>query len=70
MIVTAKWTAGQYLSRRLSFRVILASQKGESRPLVVYYSQLMAVAYGANATDAGLDGNIIRAIKLEEIAAK
>jgi hypothetical protein len=30
----------------------------------------MAVAYGANAKEAGLDGNIIRATKLEEIAAK
>ena len=37
---------------------------------VVYYSQLMAVAYGASAKEAGLDGNIIRATKLEEIASK
>ena len=37
---------------------------------VVYYSQLMAVAYGANSKEAGLDGNIVRATKLEEIAAK
>ncbi len=37
---------------------------------VVYYSQLMAVAYGGSAKDAGLDGNIIRATRLEEIAAK
>jgi heterodisulfide reductase subunit B len=37
---------------------------------VVYYSQLMAVAYGANAKEAGLDGNIIRATRLEEIAGK
>lgn len=37
---------------------------------VVYYSQLMAVAYGANAKEAALDGNIIRATQLEEIAAK
>ena len=37
---------------------------------VVYYSQLMAVAYGANAKEAGLDGNIERATTLEEIAAK
>lgn len=37
---------------------------------VVYYSQLMAVAYGASAKEAGLDGNIVRATKLEEIAAK
>ncbi|HSW52314.1 MAG TPA: CoB--CoM heterodisulfide reductase iron-sulfur subunit B family protein [Sulfuricaulis sp.] len=37
---------------------------------VVYYSQLMAVAYGATAKEAALDGNIIRATQLEEIAAK
>jgi len=37
---------------------------------VVYYSQLMTVAYGGNAKEAGLDGNIIRATKLEAIAAK
>ncbi len=37
---------------------------------VTYYSQLMAVAYGGSAKDAGLDGQVIRARKLEEIAAK
>jgi heterodisulfide reductase subunit B len=37
---------------------------------VTYYSQLMAVAYGASAKEAGLDGNIVRATRLEEIAAK
>lgn len=37
---------------------------------VTYYSQLMAVAYGADAKAAGLDGNIVRATRLEEIAAK
>ena len=37
---------------------------------VVYYSQLMTVAYGGDAKEAGLDGNIIRATKLEAIAAK
>jgi len=37
---------------------------------VTYYSQLMAVAYGGTAKEAGLDGQIIRARKLEEIAAK
>jgi len=35
---------------------------------VVYYSQLMV--YGASARKAGLDGNIARATKLDEIAAK
>ena len=38
--------------------------------LVTYYSQLMAVAYGANAKEAGLYGNIVRATRLEEITAK
>ncbi len=37
---------------------------------VVYYSQLMAVAYGKSAKEAGLDGQLIRATKLEEIASK
>lgn len=37
---------------------------------VTYYSQLMTVAYGGSAKDAGLDGQVIRAPRLEEIAAK
>ena len=37
---------------------------------VTYYSQLMTVAYGGTAKDAALDGQIIRATKLEEIAVK
>ena len=37
---------------------------------VTYYSTLMSVAYGRSGKDAGLDGQIIRAKKLEEIAAK
>lgn len=37
---------------------------------VTYYSQLMTVAYGGSAKDAGLDGQVIRATRLEEIAAK
>ncbi|MGB5834101.1 MAG: CoB--CoM heterodisulfide reductase iron-sulfur subunit B family protein [Thiohalocapsa sp.] len=37
---------------------------------VVYYSTLMAVAYGRNAKDAALNGQVIKATKLEEIAAK
>ncbi len=35
---------------------------------VVYYSQLMTVAYGGSARDAGLDGQLIKAEKLEKIA--
>lgn len=37
---------------------------------VVYYSQLMAVAYGDSAKQAGLDGQVIRAKKLEQIASR
>jgi len=37
---------------------------------VVYYSQLIAVAYGRSASDAALDGQIIKVKQLEEIAAK
>lgn len=37
---------------------------------VTYYSTLMAVAYGKTAKEAALEGQIIRAKKLEEIAAK
>ncbi|GMR16867.1 MAG: CoB--CoM heterodisulfide reductase iron-sulfur subunit B family protein [Gammaproteobacteria bacterium] len=35
---------------------------------VVYYSALMSVAYGKSAKDAGLNGQVIRAKKLEEKA--
>ena len=37
---------------------------------VVYYSQLMSVAYGSTAKEAGLDGQVIRTRKLEEIAGR
>jgi heterodisulfide reductase subunit B len=37
---------------------------------VTYYSQLMSVAYGSSSKEAGLDGNVVRATKLEEIASK
>lgn len=37
---------------------------------VTYYSQLMTVAYGGSAREAGLDGQIVRARRLEEIATK
>lgn len=37
---------------------------------VLYYSQLLTIAYGGSAKDAGLDGQVIRAPKLEEIAGK
>ena len=35
---------------------------------VLYYSQLMTVAYGGSMSEAGLDGQVIRAPKLEAIA--
>jgi heterodisulfide reductase subunit B len=37
---------------------------------VMYYSQLMTLAYGGTAKEAALDGHVIRAKKLEEIAVK
>lgn len=37
---------------------------------VTYYSQLLTVAYGGGPKEAGLNGNIVRAKKLEDIAAK
>lgn len=37
---------------------------------VLYYSQLLTVAYGGSAKEAGLDGQLIRAEKLEKIAGK
>ncbi len=37
---------------------------------VTYYSQLMAVAYGGSAKEAGLDGHLIQPVKLQEAASK
>ena len=37
---------------------------------VTYYSQLVTVAYGGSSKEAALDGQIVRAAKLEEIANK
>jgi len=37
---------------------------------VVYYSQLISVAYGRSASDAALDGQLIAAKQLEDIAKK
>jgi len=37
---------------------------------VLYYSQLMSVAYGGTVKEAGLDGHVIQPRKLQEIAAK
>ncbi|CAK0744842.1 CoB--CoM heterodisulfide reductase iron-sulfur subunit B family protein [Gammaproteobacteria bacterium] len=37
---------------------------------VVYYSTLMAVAFGRSAKDAALDGQVIPAKKLEDVAGK
>ncbi len=36
---------------------------------VLYYSQLITLSYGGNAQQSGLDGQIIRAPKLEQLAA-
>jgi heterodisulfide reductase subunit B len=37
---------------------------------VLYYSQLMVLAYGGSAKEAALDGHVIRARKLEDFAGK
>lgn len=37
---------------------------------VVYYRQLISVAYGCSAEESALDGQLIKAKELEEIAAK
>jgi heterodisulfide reductase subunit B len=37
---------------------------------VVYYTQLMTLAYGGTIKESGLDGQLIRAEKLEKIAGK
>jgi heterodisulfide reductase subunit B len=37
---------------------------------VLYYSQLLTVAYGGSARDAALDGHLIKAEKLEKIAGR
>lgn len=37
---------------------------------VVYYSQLMSVAFGRSAADSALNGQVIKAKQLEEIAGK
>ena len=37
---------------------------------VLYDSRLLTVAWGGSIKDAGLDGQLIRAVKLEKIAAK
>ena len=44
-------------------------KKGFNIP-VVYYSTLMAVAYGKSGKEAGLDGQIIRVKQLEDIAER
>ena len=37
---------------------------------VVYYSQLMTVAYGGSLKDAGLGGHVIQSAKLQQIAER
>ncbi len=37
---------------------------------VVYYSQLLSVAFGKNSKQSGLDGQVIKAPQLEKIAGK
>jgi len=49
---------------------INAKYKTKFKMPVVYYSTLMSVAYGKNAKEAGLDGQVIAAKQLNDIAAK
>jgi flavin-dependent dehydrogenase len=37
---------------------------------VVYYSQLMTVAYGGSLNEAGLDGHVIQPERLRQIAER
>jgi len=37
---------------------------------VVYYSQLMSVAYGSVLKEAGLDGHVIQTEKLQQISKR
>ncbi|MCL4740436.1 MAG: hypothetical protein KJZ81_19695, partial [Burkholderiaceae bacterium] len=37
---------------------------------VTYYSQLMTVAYGGSAKEAGLDGHLIQPTKLQALAGR
>ena len=37
---------------------------------MLYYSQLLTLAYGGSAKEAGLNGQVIRAPKLEEFASR
>ncbi len=49
---------------------INAKYKTKFEMPVVYYSQLMSVAYGKGVQESGLNGQVIRAKKLEDIAGK
>lgn len=49
---------------------INAQYKTKFNMPVVYYSQLMSVAYGKSIKESALDGQVIKAKKLEDIIAK
>jgi len=49
---------------------INAKYKTKFKMPVVYYSTLMAVAYGKDIKGAGLDGQVIRSQKLEEVTKR
>jgi len=57
------------LMRAQSNLTLLTMDASKIKPLV-YYSTLMSVVYGGSYNEGGLDGQLIRAKKLEEIAAK
>ncbi|MGD8999001.1 MAG: hypothetical protein PVF75_01185 [Granulosicoccaceae bacterium] len=51
------------------YEAIDLEQQEDQMP-IVYYSTLMAVAYGKSDKETGLDGQVIKAKQLDEIATK
>ena len=59
------------VSLAITYQDEINAKKGSKFNMpVVYYSQLIDVAYGRNAKDSSLDGQIIPVKKLEDIAGK
>jgi heterodisulfide reductase subunit B len=52
------------------YQVQINKRYGTNNMPVVYYSQLMTLAYGGSARESGLDCQLISARKPEEIAIK
>jgi heterodisulfide reductase subunit B2 len=55
----------------LGGRTAINEKKGTKLAMpVVYYSQLMAVAYGSSLKEAGLVGHVIQPERLQKIAER